>query len=294
MKLKGVFPPIPTPFAKRKASADKMAFNVTKWNEYDLAGYVVLGSNGENVLLSEPEALEMVEVVSEQKSKDKLLIAGTGKESAKETIRFTVACHEKGADAALVVTPSYYKPKMNSKALKAFFTLVADNVPIPVLIYHVPAYTGVTIDAELVFGLSQHPNIVGIKDSSANMGLIGEIVHRVPGNFSVLVGSGSALLSALVCKASGGILALANIAPKKCVEIYNLVLDGKINEARKVQLPLIRLNKAVTAQYGVPALKYALDQLGYFGGQSRNPLLPLNSSEKEEISRLLAQAGLLP
>lgn len=292
MNIEGVLPPIPTPFAKGKASAEKMAFNVNKWNEFDLSGYVVLGSNGENVHLSRSEAKDMVEVVKKYKSQNKLLIVGTGKPSARETIKFTKKCYQKGAEASLITTPFYYKPKMDYRALRAFFTQVADNVPIPVLIYHVPAYTGVSMSPELVIELSKHPNIVGIKDSSANMGLIGEVANQVEDDFNVLVGSGSALLPALTCGASGGVLALANIAPEKCLRIYNLVLRGEIDEARKIQLPLIRLNRAVTAQYGVPALKYALDKLGYYGGPPRNPLLPLKSREKEEIKKLIEQAGL--
>lgn len=204
MNIKGVIPPIPTPFVKGRASPDKMASNVNKWNKFGLSGYLFLGSNGERELLSEPEALEMVEAVSKEKAQDMLLIAGTGMQSAKETIRYNLACYGKGAQAVLVTPPSYYKPKMNYQALRAFFTQVANNVPIPILIYHVPAYTNLTLSPELIIELAQHPKIVGIKDSSVNMGFMGEIIDSVKDDFSVLVSSGSGLLPGLVCGAQGG------------------------------------------------------------------------------------------
>lgn len=288
----GIFPPIVTPFQKEEVAYHYLAENMEKLNKSGIRGVVVLGSNGENVFLSEEEKIEVARAVIRHASKDMLIIVGSGCESARETIYLTNKLAELGAQAALVVTPFYYGGKMNDEALIKYYTAVADNTEIPVLLYNVPKFTGVNLNAEALSILAKHPNIVGIKDSSGNVNQLGQYLNRVDSNFNILVGTAGALLGALTLECKGGILALANIAPEKCVEIYNLVQEGKIKEARELQLRMIPVNHATTAIYGISGLKYAMDLLGYKGGETRLPLLPLKKEEKNKIRSILLEANL--
>jgi 4-hydroxy-2-oxoglutarate aldolase len=222
-----------------------------------------------------------------------LVIAGTGCESTKETIELTQDCADRGAHAALVITPHYYSGRMNEAALVAYFTAVADNSPIPILLYNVPKFTHVNMTLSVVAQLSCHPNIHGIKDSTGNVIQLGEFANNVAADFNLLVGTAGALFGGLALGCAGGVLALANIAPQKCIEIYQLVKAGNFEAAKKLQLRMIPVNQAVTATYGVPGLKAAMDILGYFGGDPRPPLLPSSEKDKSEIRKILIKAELL-
>lgn len=293
LNLKGIFPPIPTPFTKGNVANDKLAFNVKKWNKTGVKGFVVLGSNGEYIYLSEEEKRKVVKIVVKEAAKDKLIIVGTGCESTRETIRLSKDCAQLGADITLVVTPFYYGGKMNAKVLINHYTTIADNSPIPILLYNVPKFTHINLGVDLVSTLSKHPNIIGIKDSSGNVNQLGEYLNKVDKNFNVLVGTAGALLGALTLGCDGGVLALANIAPNNCVKICNLVQENKFEEARELQLKMIPINKVITTTYGISGLKAALDMLGYFGGEPRLPLLPVTEAELREIRKILKKAELI-
>jgi len=291
--LHGIFPPIPTPFVDGKVAYDKLAANIARWNQTGLRGYVAFGSNGEYVYLSEAEKLEVVKTVVQSAAPGMQVIAGTGCESTWQTIELTNACAKLGAHAALVVTPFYYGARMNEAALFRHFTEVADDAAIPILVYNVTKFTNISVSAGLVARLSRHPNIIGIKDSNGNVSSLGEMVAAADRDFSVLVGTAGALFGALTLGAVGGVLALANVAPEACVQIQTLIKQGRIEPARQLQLQLLPVNTAVTATYGVPGLKAALDMLGYFGGDPRPPLLPASEKERGEIREILKKAGLL-
>ncbi|HOG47574.1 MAG TPA: dihydrodipicolinate synthase family protein [Anaerolineae bacterium] len=295
VSLAGVFPPIPTPFdAAGELALDKLAANLAFWNTTGVAGYVVLGSNGEFPFLSEAEKLAVLETVGRHIAPGKLCIAGTGCESARHTIALTRRAAELGAHAALVVTPNYYKPKMDAAAFTAFYQAVADASPIPIAIYTMPAYTGIDISVDAVARLSQHPNIIGMKDSSGSMPKYGDMLRQARPGFQVLAGSASFLFAALCLGASGGVCALANIAPAQTVELYKLTKAGKLAEARALQYRLMAPNAAVTSGYGIAGLKYACELTGLYGGPVRLPLLPLGEHEQARLRATLAEAGLLP
>jgi 4-hydroxy-2-oxoglutarate aldolase len=292
MKLEGIYPPIVTPFLSEDIAHSFLTENVEKLNISGIKGFVVLGSNGENVFLSEEEKIEVVKTVIQSASKDMMIIVGSGCESTRETVHLTNIMAEIGAHAALIVTPCYYGSKMNGEALIQYYSTVADKSEIPILLYNVPKFTGVNISAETLSILSNHPNIVGIKDSSGNVNQLGQYLNQVDPDFNVLIGTAGALLGALTLGCKGGILALANIVPEKCVKIYQLLQEGKIKKARELQLQMIPVNNAITAQYGISGLKYAMDLLGYQGGEVRSPLLPTKSEEQEEIRKILSKAKL--
>ncbi|HEY9167522.1 MAG TPA: dihydrodipicolinate synthase family protein [Candidatus Kryptonia bacterium] len=291
--INGIFPPIATPFERGEVAFDRLAQNMNRWNTTGLAGYVVMGSNGESAFLTREEKLKLVDAVKQNLPSGKLLIAGTGSDSIRETISLSNDAAGLGADYALVLTPSFYKGEMNGAAFVRYFSEVADSIKIPLIIYNVPKFTGVSIEADAVSKLSRHGNIAGLKNSSENTAHTAELVACAPGDFSVLVGTASVLYPGLIAGATGGILALANIVPAECVELKSLFDSGKHSAAAALQAKLIPVNRAVTSKYGVPGLKAAMDMLGYFGGDPRSPLAPLGEKERAELKLILKGAGLL-
>jgi 4-hydroxy-2-oxoglutarate aldolase len=293
LNLHGIFPPIATPFVNGKVAHDKLAENVERWSRAGLKGIVALGSNGEYVYLSEEEKRSVVECVVQSAPKEMLIIAGTGCESTSETLRLTEDCARLGAHAALVVTPHYYAGRIGEAALMKHFSELADHSPIPILLYNVPKFTHINMAADFIARISEHPNIVGLKDSSGNVIQLQEILNRVSGDFNVLVGTAGVLFSGLTIGCAGGVCALANVAPQACVKIFDQVKASDLDAARQLQLKMIPVNQAVTAIYGVPGLKAAMDMLGYFGGDPRLPLLPSTEQERSEIRSILKKADLL-
>ncbi|MHB1006129.1 MAG: dihydrodipicolinate synthase family protein [Chloroflexota bacterium] len=294
MRLDGVYPPIPTPFtADGELALDKLAQNMERWNRTGIAGYVVLGSNGEFVLLSEKEKLAVLTTVRERAAAGKFVLAGTGCEGTRETIKLAKKAAEVGADAAVIITPSYYKGKMDGAALLYHYESIADASPIPVILYNMPANTGVDMDAGTVVKLAQHDNIIAIKDSSGNVVKLGDIIRQAPPSFQVFAGSAGFLYPAMCLGAVGGVLALANIAPEQCVDIFTLAREGKHEEARQLQLRMIPANAAVTAGFGIAGLKAALEMVGLYGGLVRGPLRPLNEQQIAALRNTLKSAGII-
>jgi 4-hydroxy-2-oxoglutarate aldolase len=289
MKLSGVMPPISTPFQDGKLALDKLRKNFQKWNKTALSGFLVLGSNGEAVFLSEREKTRVVEASRESIPASKIMLVGTGMESTQETVRFTNEAARMGADCALVVTPSYFKGSMKPQILFDHFIAVADSSRIGILLYNVPQFTGINLEPEWVAKLSQHPNIIGIKDSSGNIGQLSEIINLSQKRFAVFVGSAPVFYPALCVGAVGGILAVANVVPQECVQVQNLFRKRKFDEARALQNRLTPLAKAVTTKYGIGGLKLAMDLAGYFGGNPRSPLKRPDREVEEELKGLLAQ-----
>jgi len=294
ISLAGVFPPIPTPFDERgEVHYATLADNLARWNEYGLAGYVVLGSNGEAVYLTDEEKVRILETCRRAIPADKLLIAGTGAQSTRATIDLTRRAAEAGADAALVVTPHYYIGKMTSEALVRHYHALADASPIPVMIYNVPGFTGVDMAVDALARAAEHPNLVGMKDTAGNITKLADTVRAAGPGFQVLAGSAGFFLTGLVVGAVGGVLALANIAPQRALDIYYLFRAGNLEEAAELQRRMIPVNTAVTAGLGIAGLKAALDMLGYYGGPVRPPLLDLTGAQRETLRAILVEGGAL-
>lgn len=292
--LNGILPPIATPFDKKGNIAhEELSRNVARLSQSGIRGVLVLGSNGEYPYLSEVEKRDAIKTVVAATPNDMVVMVGSGCESTRETIRLTKDCADLGAHAALIVTPCYYGGKMTPMALQDHFGKVASQSPIPILLYNVPKFTNINIDLATILKLSCHPNIVGIKDSSGNVAQLGEILARTDDDFQVLVGTAGVLHAALTLGCPGGILALANVAPRECVQIQKLLTEGQVGQARDLQLRMLPVNRAVTATYGIAGLKAALDMVGYFGGEPRSPLMPLDETAREELKQILETAGLL-
>ncbi|MEW5909621.1 MAG: dihydrodipicolinate synthase family protein [Thermodesulfobacteriota bacterium] len=291
----GIFPPISTPFVEGKLSPEAVIKNLDRLCRTGIRGVVVLGSNGEAALLSQIEKKILIETVIRSSPNEMTIIAGTGCESTEETIRLTKECGEMGAHAALVLPPFYYWDKMTDEVLYRHYSTVADHSRIPVLLYNVPKFTHFRISPGLVARLSAHENIAGIKDSSADPVLLADYIYAAGSvsDFKVLVGTATVLFAGLALGCTGGIMALANVTPELCVDLYHFMKQGDFEKARALQMKLIPLGKAVTTTYGVAGLKAAMEMAGYFGGDPRLPLLPVTLKEKDAIRNLMTEAGLL-
>jgi dihydrodipicolinate synthase/N-acetylneuraminate lyase len=352
MLLQGIFPAVTTPFYPDGAVYyKKIEHNIDRYSRTPVAGMVVLGSTGEAVMLSDEERREVLRVTAEVASQEKVLIAGTGAESVIETLRLTEIAAKLNYDVALVRTPHFYRPQMKPEAMLAFYRTVADRSPLPVLLYTVPPFTAYDLPLEVITALAEHPNIIGIKESSGNVEKVAAMVQATkhikrsatvtetqqavtarmlaapasdesggqlvsvsqlnggseaavstrPGiktrdlktrtrevGFQVLVGAAHTLLDSLMAGASGGVLGFAAPAPTICFEIHAAWKDNDLELARSKQLGLTPATKRVVSELGIPAIKYAMDLNGYYGGLPRLPLLPPTAAQKNEIESLMA------
>ncbi|NWI70183.1 HOGA1 protein, partial [Todus mexicanus] len=293
--LRGIFPPLATPFSPmQEVDYAQLEGNLHRYTSIPFRGLVVLGSNGEYPYLTPRERLDVVSCVRRALPKDRLLVAGSGCESTQATIELTVSMAEAGADVALVVTPCYYRGAMTSAALVQHYTEVADASPLPVVLYSVPANTGLDLPLEAVLTLAQHPNIVGIKDSGGDITRMGLMIHKTQReDFQVLAGSAGFLLGSYALGASGGVCALANVLGAQLCQLDSLCREGRWKEARDLQHRLIEPNTAVTRRFGIPGLKKAMEWFGYYGGPCRAPLAPLSSPQVEELKSTFSANGWL-
>jgi 4-hydroxy-2-oxoglutarate aldolase len=290
-RLTGIIPALTTPFENDEVSTEKLAFNIARYNRSELSGYLVCGSTGECVLLSDDESAAVVKTAREAAGPDKILIAGTARESLRATVETTRRAADLGADFALIRPPSYYKSRMDRETLRTFFLKAADDSPVPVIVYNIPQNTGFSLEAELIVELSDHDNIAGLKESSGNLTLLAAVVRRLPQDFSYLLGAGSVVVPALQMGASGAILAVADVVPEVCADMYRLFVQGDFEGARKSQLDIVPLNRLATEARGIPGLKAALDMRGFYGGPVRLPLLPATDKDRAEIAAILKSLG---
>ncbi len=327
MLLQGVFPAITTPFyPDGRIYFRKLQHNVEKYSLTPIAGFVVLGSTGEVVMLSDAEKREVLEAAIEAAGSDKVMIAGTGAESVRNTLEMTEKAADLQYDAALVRTPHYYKSQMTPAVMLNFYRTVADRSPLPVLIYSVPPFTGYDIPTEVVRELAEHPNILGIKESSGSVEKIKQMseetahirrlrpiaLRRAKGRadlvsvaslagsataveeksqdvgFQILAGAAQKLLPSLQAGAAGGVLAFASAAPTACADIHTAFRQGDLTRAKEAQDKIAQPATRIASQLGIPGVKYGMDFNGYYGGTPRLPLLPVSAETREEIEGLLA------
>jgi 4-hydroxy-2-oxoglutarate aldolase len=291
----GVMPPMVTPFKENGAvDYEAFQFNLEKWNNTGLTGVLVAGSNSETPYLNEAEKLKLIELAVQTVGKDRLVLVGTGLESTQATIELTNKAAKLGAKAALLLTPSYYGDAMCDEAQTQYFMDVADNSDIPVMIYNVTKFTHINISPSVVSKLSQHPNILGMKDSSGNIAqLVKFQISGLDPEFNLLVGTASAWNPALNIGIKASIMALANCCPQECVDVQTLFDRGDQKASFELYKRLYPVNEAVTGKFGVPGLKYACERLGFKGGCPRKPLLNINDNQRKQIDEVLSTAELI-
>jgi len=291
--LEGIFPPIPTPFSNDAVDHRALAGNVARWMQTKLSGLVVLGSNGEAPLLDDAESDAVIETVRAHVPRDRTLIGGVGRESTAATIAAAGRAARIGVDIALVRTPSFYKNVMTSDAFVRFYTAVADASPLPVLLYNVTLFTGVNLMPDAVERLAAHPNIIGMKESNADLVQLADTIARTPDDFVVFGGSAPTFYHALSAGADGGVLAIAGVIPDICVEMFEHIREGRHAEALALQRRITPLGRLLGAVHGVAGLKYALDQIGFIGGPTRPPLGTVPPDAQRQIREQLAALGVL-
>lgn len=293
--LAGVLIPATTPFdSEGEVDRGAMRSNVERWMVAGIHGILTSGSTGESVLLDESERVALVEATREAMQEGQLLLAGTGSESTRQTIRLTKAAADAGADAVLVQPPAYYRGAMKRDVLRDHFAAVADASPIPVLVYQVPLrLSTVELPTDLVAELSGHDNVVGMKDSRGDMEILSQVVEACEDGFQLLVGSGACLYPALDVGAVGGIMAVAAMAPDASVEVHRSFAEGNRAEAERIQEVIAPVHNEIVGGTGVPGVKRALDLLGYAGGDPRSPLRPLDEEGEAKVRGALEGAGLL-
>jgi 4-hydroxy-2-oxoglutarate aldolase len=295
INLNGILPPVTTPFNQRgDVDYEALSSNIARYNDAGLAGYVPLGSNGEAVHLVVEERRRVLETVKRAAKDDHTIVAGVNELSTRAAVEASRVAADCGADAVLVVTPYYYKASMNQDALTRHFTEVADQSPVPVLIYNFPQSTGIVIEPTTVAGLAAHEKIIGIKDSSGNMGAMSETIRLSPTSFAVMVGNGGIVYPSLTMGATGAILGVACAAPRVCVDLHEAVKSGDHGRARELQNRIAPLSHIVTAGLSVPGLKAAMEMLGFAGGVPRAPLNAVSASDREKIKAVIQKTGLFP
>src|SRR5262245_27268276 len=275
MKLAGVMAPVPTPFDEKDRVDEarlKAAFDI--WVKGPLAGFVILGSNGEAALMDDEESARAIGVAREAVPRGRTLLAGTGRESTQATIVATKRAAALGADGVLVRTPGFFKSQMTNDVFVRHYTAVADASPVPVLRYNFTAVTGVNLQPAAVARLAEHPNIAGMKESNSDIAQIADLVNLTPKRFKVLAGSSTTFYAALSVGVSGAILALANVIPDACVRLFELFNQGKHDDARALQRQVLPLGRLL-ATGGVAGLHAALALTGCDVGVPRPPLSPL-------------------
>jgi 4-hydroxy-2-oxoglutarate aldolase len=286
LDLAGILPPVATPFVDDEVDLPAMRANVERLMATGLRGVLLLGTNGEAPFVSHDEAVALVAAAREAVPRDRLLLAGTGRQSTRETMALTRAVAAAGADAVLVLTPMVYRAQLTPAALIAHYRAIADASPVPVVLYNMPAATGVTLAPPIVQELAAHPNIAGIKESSGDVAVVGDLVARAPARFPVVVGAAPTLYASLMVGAAGAIVAVANVVPDLCVRLYELARAGRHDEALSLQRALAPLAAAVTTGFGVAGLKAAMALAGYRPGEPRRPLAPLGDGDRRKIREL--------
>lgn len=284
--------PITTPF-NSDGSIDLAGLhsNILRWNETAISGYVVLGSTGERVNLDEAERLEVIATAREAAPPNRLFIAGVGQQSTRGTIREIEKLNAAVAvDAVLVITPHFYRAAITQDALVKHYRAVADRSPVPLILYSMPALTGIKIEPATAAALSDHENIIGIKDSSNDVAALQETIKLAQADFAVLTGNGTVLREALTAGACGGILAVGCVAPELCFEIFSAAKSGNQERSQRLQGALTPLATAVTTRFGIGGLKAALDMKGYAGGHVRAPLPAPDDEARAEIQHCLRAA----
>jgi 4-hydroxy-2-oxoglutarate aldolase len=291
LNLSGIIAALPTPFNfEGEVDEEKLKSNIEHWNRTDLLGYLILGSTGEFPHLTVDEKLSIIETVRGAMAPEKLLLVGTGELSTRQTIEMTKRAHDLGADGAVVITPFYYKKILEDEHHEAHYKRIADNSPIPVAIYMIPQFAGVYLMPETIARLAEHPNIVGLKESSGDLSALKELFRELKTNdFSVLVGGPSIFTQGLDAGATGAVFAIAALAPNACLAIEHAYRHNNFERADDLQNRLSKLAR-VTAANGVGHLKAAMDLVGMYGFIPRSPMPVPSDSELAEIEKAIEES----
>ena len=293
-KLTGIFPPNMTCFINEEVAYDKIRINIEKYEQAEIRGYFPLGSNGEFRSLTDEESLRVLDIYRRFKGKNKVLMAGVARESAKATIEFIKKAADLGVEYATILSPSYFVKLMTDDVLLKYFNYVADLSPIPIILYNAPKFAqGLLLSPQLITRVSSHPKIVGMKDTSSEDIAIYTKAVPAGSDFYILSGSIEKFFYGLEVGAIGGVLSIANYLPDICCKLQNLYTSGNIEEAKKLDIYARQLSNNAAGKSGIAGVKAAMDLLGYFGGDPRLPVPPLSVEKKAELKAVLQKEGIV-
>ncbi len=296
MIFHGVYAPIVTPFDQNEnISIHSLIDNIEKYNKTSLKGYMPLGSNGEFQGLTDEESFLILDTVFRYKAKDKTVVAGCGRESAFKTLDFIKRAADHGLDVAFILPPHYYLNFMSKDALFQYYTLVAQRSPVPIVIYNAPKFaSNLSLGVDLIQELSEHPNIIAMKNSSLepNINYIRAVPEHV--DFSIIAGNVSTFYLGLLEGAAGGVLSTASYLPEYCCELYNDFIQGDYKKAQELHEFLNNVSMQTISRHGVAGVKYGMDLRGFSGGSPRIPLQSISISEQNRIAECFEQFGIRP
>ncbi len=289
--FEGLFPALVTPLNDQGIDTDVLRRLVIDLMSKGADGFVPLGTTGEAPTLSAEERDLVIKTCVEAVNGRMPIIAGTGTNSTAASIERTKRAADLGAKGALVICPYYNKP--TQEGLYRHFMAVADNSPLPLILYNIPGRTSVNMLPETVERLCPHDNIVGIKEASGNMDQISEVAIRCGDQISILAGDDSLILPTLTCGGKGAISAAGNVVPSDLKKIMMTFFAGEVSDAISIHLKVWPLLKALFIETNPIAVKEALQQMGYEVGSVRLPLVPMQESNRSVLVQELKKHGLI-
>jgi 4-hydroxy-tetrahydrodipicolinate synthase len=288
--LDGIFVPHVTPFTHGgQLDINALRQCVRFWLQSGVSGLVPCGSNGEAPYLSREERKKVIETVLDEVNGKVPVIAGTGSMSTQETIAFTKDAADLGIDAALVVTPFYFR--LTSREIFEHYRAVCQAVDLPIVVYNMPKFTGFSLEPASIQKLSsENQSIIGVKESSGSLGTISEIIRLLGNRLSVLAGTADVALPTLLAGGRGAVLAVANVFPTLCNRLYSAFKNGQYEEASRMQNRITFANEVLVRRFNqLSAIKEAMRLKGMPGGYPRRPALPLDGQEKKTVEALMKE-----
>lgn len=284
----GIIAPITTPFSDDgEVSFDGLQKNLERYQSTPLSGVLVTGTTGEGAHLSVEERVAVLKETDDAWPQGKRLLVGVSFAALRQSLRFIETIARYRSEALLVSVPSYYKSRMNDRALADYFIALADHAHSPLLLYNIPRFSGIELSLSLVTELAQHENIAGMKESSGNLVYLQKVMSATAKyDFEVISGSAETFGPALALGIRGGILAVSCAVPEVVLDVMR-GFESEPTEFADRQARLFEVSSTVVGKLSVPGVKYAMDLKGYCGGICRRPLLPLTAGEKSEVEAVL-------